>query len=189
MPRPVAPRYFRTPEAFREWLERNAASAAEIIVGFHKVHTGTASISWPQAVDEALCVGWIDGVRHRIDDHRYKIRFTPRKSSSIWSAVNIERVPVLAGQGRMRAAGLAAFAQRKEHKSRTYAYEQPAVAELTPGELRTFKRNTAAWNYFGRQAPSYKKRMLWRIVSAKLQKTRDRRLKMLIDSSAGGKRL
>jgi uncharacterized protein YdeI (YjbR/CyaY-like superfamily) len=183
---PAAPIYFSTPEAFREWLNRNAASAAEIIVGFHKVHTRVACISWPQAVDEALCVGWVDGVRHRIDEHRYKIRFTPRKAVSIWSAVNIKRVRLLGAQGRMRPAGIDAFARRKEIKSRIYSYEQPKAADLTPRELKAFKKNKAAWTFFESQAPSYKKRLLWRIVSAKQQATRDRRLRLLIDSSAKG---
>src|SRR5215467_6915161 len=115
------PTYFSSAAAFRRWLDGNATSAHELIVGFKKRHTGNPGLSWPEAVDEALCVGWVDGVRRRIDGERYQIRFTPRRRGSTWSAVNIARVAVLRQEGRMKPAGLAAFAHRAERKSRTYS--------------------------------------------------------------------
>jgi uncharacterized protein YdeI (YjbR/CyaY-like superfamily) len=185
----VKPTYFATPEMLRAWLHSNADSRAELVVGFYKRDSGMASITWPQAVDEALCVGWVDGVRHRIDERRYKIRFTPRKPTSIWSAINIERVRVLSAQGRMQPAGLAAFARRVEKKSRIYSYEQTGLAELSAQEQRAFKRNRAAWAFFEAQPPGYRKQMLWRIASAKQPATRERRLAALIGASAKGMRL
>lgn len=185
----MKPKYFATPEILRAWLHSNAASSAELVVGFYKRDSGKASITWPQAVDEALCVGWVDGVRHRIDERRYKIRFTPRKSTSIWSAINIERVRVLGEAGRMQPAGLAAFARRVEKKSRIYSYEQSGLAELTPQQQKAFKRNKVAWAFFQAQPPGYRKLLLWRIVSAKQPATRERRLAALIAASAKGTRL
>ena len=116
--------FFATPQAFRQWLERHAASAPELLVGFHKVGSGRPSMGWSESVDEALCFGWIDGIRRRLDEHTYSIRFTPRKPSSIWSAVNIAKVEQLQAAGRMTPAGLAAFAHRKAHKSAIYSHEQ-----------------------------------------------------------------
>jgi uncharacterized protein YdeI (YjbR/CyaY-like superfamily) len=185
----MKPTYFGTPESLRAWLHANSASSAELIVGFYKRHSGTASITWPQAVDEALCVGWVDGVRHRLDERRYKIRFTPRKSSSVWSAINIERVRVLGAEGRMQPAGLEAFARRIEKKSRIYSYEQSGLAALTEQEQKAFKRNRVAWAFFDAQPVGYKKKMLWRIVSAKQATTRERRLAALLEASAQGTRL
>jgi len=185
----MKPKYFATAQSLRAWLHANAAASAELIVGFYKRDSGTASITWPQAVDEALCVGWVDGVRHRIDERRYKIRFTPRKPSSIWSAINIERVRVLGAEGRMQPAGLAAFGRRIEKNSRIYSYEQPGLAALTAQEQATFKRNKAAWAFFDAQPLGYKKRMLWRIVSAKQPPTRERRFAALLEASAQGTRL
>jgi uncharacterized protein YdeI (YjbR/CyaY-like superfamily) len=124
MAAPPAPTHFTSPKALRDWFRANAHLMAELRVGFHKLGSGRPGITWPQSVDEALCVGWVDGVRHRIDEHRYQIRFTPRKLTSVWSAVNIERVRVLSEEGRMQPAGLAAFARRLEKKSRIYSYEQ-----------------------------------------------------------------
>jgi uncharacterized protein YdeI (YjbR/CyaY-like superfamily) len=183
------PMFFASPDLFRAWLKRNAGKAAELIVGFHKVGCGTPSMTWPQSVDEALCVGWIDGVRKRIDEKRYQIRFTPRKPGSTWSAINIERVAVLTAEGRMQAAGLAAFAHRSEARSRTYAYEQPDVAALGPAEEKAFRRNTSAWAFFEAQSPSYRHRLIWRVVSAKQATTRQRRLQKLIEASQNGERL
>ena len=185
----AGPVFFATPEAFRAWLARHALTAAELVVGFHKVGSGRPSMSWPESVDEALCVGWVDGVRKRIDDHAYQIRFTPRKPSSTWSAINIERVRVLGEQGRMQPAGLAAFARRLEHKSRTYAYEQGGTVALPPDAEALFRQQKAAWAFFERQPPGYRKRLVWRILSAKQQATRDKRLAALIAASAKGERL
>lgn len=185
----TAPSFFDTPAQFNTWLKHNADSATELIVGFHKVGTGTPSMTWPQSVDEALCFGWIDAVRKRIDEQRYQIRFTRRKPGSTWSAINIERVAVLMAEGRMHAAGLAAFALRSEARSRTYAYEQREMAVLTPADEKFFRRNMAAWAFFEAQPPSYRHQMIWRIVSAKQATTRQRRLQLLIDASQDGKRL
>lgn len=152
-----APKFFENPKAFRSWLETHAATTSELLVGFHKVDSGHPSMTWPESVDEALCFGWIDGVRKRIDDSAYTIRFTPRKTTSIWSAVNIAKFEVLQAEGQMTPAGAAAFAHRKDQKSVVYAYEQPATAQLSPEELHTFQLEKEAWAYFERCPPSYKK--------------------------------
>jgi uncharacterized protein YdeI (YjbR/CyaY-like superfamily) len=145
-------------------------------------------MSWPESVDEALCVGWIDGVRKRIDDVSYQIRFTPRKPGSIWSAINIAKVEALSAAGRMRPAGLAAFALRSEARSVIYAYEQAQTATLTAAEERLFKRDKAAWAYWQSTPPGYQKQMLHRITTAKKAETRAARLKKLMDLSAQGQR-
>jgi uncharacterized protein YdeI (YjbR/CyaY-like superfamily) len=189
MPARPAPTYFTSPKALRDWFRANARSTAELRVGFYKLGSGRPSITWPQAVDEALCVGWVDGVRHRIDERRYQIRFTPRKPASIWSAVNIERVRVLSEDGRMQAAGLAAFARRVERKSRIYSYEQAAASALSPKQLKVFKSSKSAWAFFEAQPPSYRQKVLWRIVSAKQQSTREKRFAALVAASAKSLRL
>jgi uncharacterized protein YdeI (YjbR/CyaY-like superfamily) len=192
MKTPVAdmlPAFFANPAQFRAWLSEHATTATELMVGFMKRDTGMPSITWPEAVDEALCVGWIDGVRYRIDDSRYKIRFTPRKASSIWSAVNIERMTVLTAEGRVQPAGLAAFARRSETKSRTYAYEQAETAELSSSEQQLFDTHGGARAFFDAQPAGYRKKLLWWIASAKQQSTREKRLRALIAASEAGQRL
>ena len=181
--------FFSTPADFRAWLQRHSAEVTELIVGFYKKGCGKPSITWQESVDEALCVGWIDGVRKRIDDTAYQIRFTPRKPTSTWSAINIARVADLASQGRMLPAGLAAFARRSEAKSRTYAYEQAAQVALPRGDEARFRKNKVAWAYFQAQPLGYRKLVIWRIVSAKLEATRQRRLLQLIEASQNGARL
>jgi uncharacterized protein YdeI (YjbR/CyaY-like superfamily) len=183
------PRFFATAAAFRGWLDANAASATALLVGFHKVGSGRACMSWPESVDEALCHGWIDGVRKRIDDDSYSIRFTPRRAGSIWSAVNIAKVEQLRAQGRMTAAGERAFAGRREARSGVYAYEQAGTATLAPEELRAFRRRKAAWTYFASTPPSYRKVVLHWITSAKRAETRASRLARLIEACAAGERL
>jgi uncharacterized protein YdeI (YjbR/CyaY-like superfamily) len=183
------PVFFQDATAFRTWLEQHAASATELIVGYHKVATGLPSMSWSESVDEALCFGWIDGVRRRIDDQSYQIRFTPRRPTSIWSAVNIAKVEALNAQGRMKPAGLAAFAQRREDKSRVYSHEQAAAAELTPAETRAFKRNKPAWNHFQAAAPSDRKAVVHWVTSAKQATTRERRFAQLLATCIAGERL
>jgi uncharacterized protein YdeI (YjbR/CyaY-like superfamily) len=180
------PTFFATAIAFRAWLAAHSGSAKELIVGFYKVGAGRASMSWPESVDEALCVGWIDGVRKRIDDVAYQIRFTPRKVGSIWSTVNIARVAALTAEGRMQPAGLAAFARRVEAKSAVYAYEQAHSAQLTTAETQVFKANKAAWAYFEQTPAGYRKTMLHWVCSAKQPATRARRLAQWIDSCAAG---
>ena len=160
-----------------------------MLVGFYKRDAGKPSITWPESVDEALCVGWIDGVRKRIDEHTYQIRFTPRRKGSIWSTVNIARVEALTAEGRMTPAGLAAFELRTAAKSNVYAYEQATAKELTAAELAAFRRRRKAWTWFEAVAPSYRKVMLHWVTSAKQGATRERRLAKLMDSCAAGERL
>ena len=182
------PSFFKTPADFRKWLTKNHTTATELWVGFYKKDSGKPSITWPESVDEALCHGWIDGVRKSVDETSYKIRFTPRRPRSIWSAVNIKRVSVLTKEGRMQPAGDKAFAARKESKSGIYAYEQrqPELPEIYVKELR---KNKAAAKFFESQPPSYRKLTSWWIVSAKQEETRLKRLAKLIEASAQQRRL
>jgi uncharacterized protein YdeI (YjbR/CyaY-like superfamily) len=157
-----------------------------LIVGLYKKSSGKPSITWPQAVDEALCFGWIDGVRRTIDDERYEIRFTPRKAGSNWSAVNIQRAKQLVRLGRMQPAGLRAFARRDEAAARS-SYEQRSAPALGDGEEREFRRNEHAWTFFQKQPPSYRRLAVFWVVSAKREETRRSRLATLIDDSAHGR--
>ena len=183
------PHFFATPAEFRKWLEKHHTTASELWVGFYKKGSGKPSITWPESVDEALCAGWIDGVRKSIDDESYKIRFTPRKASSNWSAVNIKRIQELIDQGRVLPAGREAFAKRKEEKSGIYAYEQRKSAELDPAALEQFQAHKAAWEFFQAQPPGYRKLIIWWVVSAKKEETRQKRLATLIKASAAGWRV
>jgi uncharacterized protein YdeI (YjbR/CyaY-like superfamily) len=184
-----APNFFPNAQAFRKWLESNASTAAELIVGYYKVATGKPSMSWSESVDEALCFGWIDGVRRRLNDEAYQIRFTPRRPNSIWSTVNIAKVEKLQTEGRMRPSGLVAFEKRTLAKSEVYAYEQEAPDELSPAELREFKRNKFAWQFFENSPPSHKKVVLHWVCGAKQQETRQRRFSKLLEACAAGQRL
>jgi uncharacterized protein YdeI (YjbR/CyaY-like superfamily) len=188
------PRYFETPAEFRAWLQANHATAAELLVGFHKVHTHSRDrrcITWPQSVAEALCFGWIDGLRRRLDDERYTIRFTPRRKGSVWSAINIRMIATLETAGRMTPAGRAAFDARP-HKTgpqaQGYTYQR-RNATLPAPFLREFKKNKTAWAFFRAQPPGYRGLVSWWVTSAKQEATRQRRLARLIETSAGGKRL
>jgi uncharacterized protein YdeI (YjbR/CyaY-like superfamily) len=183
------PRFFPTPADFRAWLEAHHATAPELSVGFHKKGSGKPSITWPEAVDEALCCGWIDGVRNRIDDDSYRIRFTPRNSKSNWSAINVARVAELTEQGRMRAAGLRAFANRVAAKTGIYAYEQRKQAALDAAAAAQFRANLSAWKFFEAQPAGYRQRMIWWVASAKREETKKKRLATLIEASASGRRL
>jgi uncharacterized protein YdeI (YjbR/CyaY-like superfamily) len=182
------PKFFKTPAAFRKWLAANHARSKELWVGFYKKNSGKPSITWPESVDEALCFGWIDGIRKRIDEDSYVIRFTPRKTSSVWSTVNIRNAEKLIKEKRMQPAGLKAFAARKEYRSGIYSYEQRSP-ELEEKYARRLKRNKAAWKFFQAQPPSYRKMMNWFIVSAKQEETRLKRLDKLIEASARQQRL
>jgi uncharacterized protein YdeI (YjbR/CyaY-like superfamily) len=184
----VDPRFFATPAELRAWFEANHETAAELLVGYHKVGSGHASITWPQSVDEALCVGWIDGIRRRIDDASYSIRFTPRRTRSTWSAVNIARVAELTAAGRMLPAGLRAFEARTDARSAIYSYEQ-ASSTFTPDERATFGANATAWLWFIAQAPSYQRTATHWVISPKRAETRARRLDTLIADSAAGRRI
>jgi uncharacterized protein YdeI (YjbR/CyaY-like superfamily) len=180
--------YFPSPAALRAWFRANHAKAEELWVGYHKKGSGRPSVTWPESVDEALCVGWIDGIRKTIDADRYTIRFTPRRNGSIWSAVNIRRVKALSDEKRMRAAGLKAYAARLENRSGIYAYEQrrDELEEPYAGRMKTHR---AAWEFFTAQPPGYRKVIGWWIVSAKREETRLQRLQKLIEMSEKGKRL
>ena len=184
----MKPTFFATPAHFRRWLERNHDKADELLVGFWKKDSGKTSITWPESVDEALSFGWIDGVRRRIDDQSYSIRFTPRRRGSIWSAVNIKRAAELAALGRMAPAGLRAFEARDEKKSAIYSYEN-RPRELDPADEKHFRANKKAWEYWSAQPPSYRRVAIYWIMGAKKDETRARRLALLIDDSAHGRRL
>jgi uncharacterized protein YdeI (YjbR/CyaY-like superfamily) len=181
--------FFPTPEALRAWFAAHHATAEQVWVGYHKTGTGRASITWAESVDEALCVGWIDAVRKRLDEHTYAIRFTRRKPTSTWSAVNVRRVAELTAGGRMQPAGLAAFARRSEERSGTYAYEQREEPQLGPDERAVFAADPVAWEYFSGQAPWYRRTATWWVVSAKRPATRARRLAQLVADSHDGRRL
>jgi uncharacterized protein YdeI (YjbR/CyaY-like superfamily) len=180
--------FFKSSSDFRKWLESNHASARELWVGFHKRSSTKTSITWPESVDQALCFGWIDGVRKSIDENSYKIRFSPRKPTSVWSNVNIERVLDLTKQDLMRPAGLAAFERRRENRSGIYSYEQrtDAIPEPYAQKLRA---NSAAWDFLQAQIPSYRKAVAWWVVSAKKEQTRQKRLDQLIEESAHGRKI
>jgi len=181
-------KFFKTPAEFRKWLEKHHETARELWVGYYKKDSGKRSITWPESVDEALCFGWIDGIRKSIDGESYMTRFTPRRARSIWSAVNIKRVEELAREGRMRPAGERAFAARTENRSGIYAYEQrqPELVEPYGEKLRG---NRAASKFFEAQAASYRKAASWWVLSAKREETRLRRLETLIEDSAAGRTL
>jgi uncharacterized protein YdeI (YjbR/CyaY-like superfamily) len=182
MDKPNKPAFFPTQSRFRKWLEKNHDKSKELLVGFYKVNSGKQSITWSESVDGALCFGWIDGFRKSIDKESYYIRFTPRKSTSIWSAINIKKVEALTQKGLMYPAGIEAFAKRKENKSRIYSYEkEPEI--LSNGFLKKFKANKKAWNYFQSMAPSYQKTAIHWVMNAKQEITKTKRLDELINDS------
>jgi uncharacterized protein YdeI (YjbR/CyaY-like superfamily) len=180
--------FFRSGADFRRWLEEHSASSTELWVGYFKAGSGKASVTWPESVDHALCYGWIDGVRKRIDAGRYTIRFTPRKPTSTWSAVNIKRVEILMEQGLMRSPGLAAYRKRRENRSGIYSYER-RPSQLPPPYYSILENNAAALEFFSAQPASYRRAGIWWVVSAKKEETRMRRLKQLIADSSTGKRI
>jgi uncharacterized protein YdeI (YjbR/CyaY-like superfamily) len=183
----MKPTFFATPARFRAWLEKHHARATELLVGFYKKGSGRPSITWPEAVDEALCFGWIDGVRRSLDADSYTIRFTPRRAGSTWSAVNVRRVAALTAEGIMRPAGLRAFEARAPEKTGIYSYEQRHTAALASEHLRQFQANAPAWAYFQAQPAWYRQAAIWWVVSAKKEETRLRRLAQLIADSAAGR--
>ena len=179
--------FFAAPAGFRAWLKENHETVDEQWVGFYKVGTGRPSITWQESVDEALCFGWIDGLRKKVDEAAYKIRFTPRRPGSKWSTKNIASVESLIAAGRMRPSGLRAFEKRREDKSGTYSYEQRRDAELGAEYERRFRETPAAWEFFQRQAPWYQRTAAFWVISAKKEETRLRRLDTLISDSAAGR--
>lgn len=185
----MKPTFFAAPAAFRAWLEEHHARTSELLVGFYKKGSGKPSITWPESVDVALCFGWIDGVRKTIDETRYTIRFTPRRPTSIWSAVNIKRAHELTKLGLMHPAGLEAFERRDEKKSAIYAYEQRSTATLGDAFEKQFRANTNAWAFFQSQAPWYRRTATYWVSSAKKEETRLKRLATLIEDSAHQRRI
>jgi uncharacterized protein YdeI (YjbR/CyaY-like superfamily) len=179
----VSATYFAKPEEFRAWLEANHQREDEMWVGFYRKATGEPGMTWPESVDEALCFGWIDGLRRSVDERRYRIRFTQRRPKSNWSAVNIERANALIEEGRMRPAGLAAFEARDEARSRVYAYEREKAAFPAGFESR-FRADSRAWSYWKAQPPHYRRTVTHWVVSAKREATRERRLERLITDCA-----
>jgi uncharacterized protein YdeI (YjbR/CyaY-like superfamily) len=180
--------YFESALAFRQWLEEHHASAAELLVGYHKRHTGRLTLTWPESVDEALCFGWIDGIRRSVDAERYTIRFTPRRRHSVWSLINVGRVAALIEEGRMRPAGVRAFEHRRADRTGVASFERP-LQVLAPAEIRQFKQNKPAWAFWESQPPGYRKTATHWVVSAKRPETRATRLGVLIDDSGAGQRI
>ena len=185
----MEPTFFATPQAFRAWLQNHAATETELLVGLYKVGSGRPSMTWPESVDVALCFGWIDAVRKRIDDSAYQIRFTSRKPTSVWSAININKYQQLLAQGLVTPAGAQAWAHRTAVKSVIYAYEQPQMAALSAAEVKRFKAQRAAWQFFEDSPPGYRKTLLHWVTTAKKPETRAARLDKLVLACAAGLRL
>jgi uncharacterized protein YdeI (YjbR/CyaY-like superfamily) len=186
----VKPTFFATPADFRKWLEKHHDTAPELLVGFYKKGSGKPSITWPESVDEALCFGWIDGVRRTIDEASYSIRFTPRRARSNWSAVNLKRVEELKKLGRMRPAGLRAYEARDPARRAVYSYERqdrPREVSLSPAYEAKFRSNKKAWAFFQEQAPYYRRAVSRWVMTAKKEETQLKRLATLIDDSARGR--
>ena len=182
-------RYFKTQAEFRAWLIENHATATELGVVLHRKASGEPSMTWSEAVDQALCFGWIDSVARKLDDLRRVQRFTPRKPKSNWSAVNIKKVEQLTAQGLMTPAGLAAFARREKARLAVYSYENRHLASLDPEREAQFRGDPGAWEFFRRQPPSYRQTSIYWVMNAKREETRSSRLARLIGVSAEGRRL
>ena len=183
------PIFFGSPEEFRAWLEEHHATATELLVGFHKKSTGRPTMTWTESVREALCFGWIDGIRRSLGDESYTIRFTPRKLRSNWSSLNVRHVEELIREGRMTPAGLAAYEARTPGRTGVYAFEQRHAARLEPDQEERFRADPKAWEFFQAQPASYRQTAIYWVVSAKREETRARRLATLISDSAAGRRL
>jgi uncharacterized protein YdeI (YjbR/CyaY-like superfamily) len=182
----MEPIFFESPAAWRAWLEEHHDSESEVLVGYYKKHTGKQGMTWSQAVDEALCFGWIDGVVGRIDDERHQQRFTPRKARSTWSAVNIRKFEALSAEGRMTDAGRRAHEARTEENSRIYAFEQENVELPAEYEAR-LRSNAEAWAYWESRPKGYRRIATWWVVSAKREETRERRIATLVEDCAAGR--
>ena len=180
-------RFFKTETAFRRWLEANHDRESELWVGYYKKASGKGGLTYREAVDQALCFGWIDGLTKSIDDDTYRQRFTPRKKNSTWSAVNIRRVGELKELGLMQPAGLRAFEERDPTKTGLYSFENSP--EFEKSQEKTFRANKEAWDFFQAQPPGYKRSATWWVVSAKREETKQRRLAQLIEDSAAGRRI
>lgn len=183
-----SPIYFANTSEFRKWLEKNHRTEKEVLVGYYKVHTKKPAMTWSESVDEAICFGWIDGIRKPVDEESYTIRFTPRNPKSNWSAINIRKVEEMTRQGKMTPSGMAAYEKRSENRSVVYSYENRP--EKLSEDLKTrFRENQAAWDFFREQAPSYQKVMIFWVMSAKQEKTCHSRLSRLIAASEAGERV
>ena len=183
----MEPKFFKTAEDFRKWLLKNHDKFDELFIGFHRKGSGKKSITYPEAVDEALCFGWIDGVRRRLDDTSYIQRFTPRRPKSIWSLVNIRHVERLKNEGRMHAAGLAEFEKRDPKRTGVYSFENKPV-ELSEAYKKLFQANKKAWEFWQKQPPFFTKTAAFWVMSAKKEETRLNRLRQLIENAANGQR-
>lgn len=184
----MKPTHFKSPDAFRAWLETNHARASELWVGIYKKDSGKGGLTYAEALDEALCFGWIDGIRKRVDELSFSQRFTPRTPASVWSLINVGNVKRLTKAGRMKPAGLKAFAARSAAKTGVYSFEN-RPKELSPEMQREFKSDKAAWEFFQKQPPGYRRLAIFRVMSAKRNETRQRRLARLIADSRSGRRL
>ncbi len=184
----MKPTFFQSAADFRKWLASNHDKFHELWVGFYKKNSGKVGIAYLEAVDEALCFGWIDGIKKSVDEISYTNRFTPRKAKSFWSAVNIRRVGELQQLGRMAAPGLKAFARRDDQKAKQYSYER-STCELGNAHEKTFRRNSNAWRFFQVQPPGYRRTATSWVISAKREETREERLAKLIETSQRGRRL
>jgi len=183
----MKPVFFKNPAELHEWFRQNHETKQEVWVGLYKKGSGKPSVTWPEVVDEALCWGWIDGVRQGIDAESYMNRVTPRKPRSNWSLKNINRVKELVAEGRMQSAGLAAFEARTGDRSGVYSYEQRKTAKLEAAQEKQFRANKKAWEYWQAQPPSYRKACAWWVISAQREATRQSRLERLIEDSANGR--
>lgn len=187
--RNIKPLFFAAPKEFRAWLEGHHETSPELLVGFYKKSAGKPSITWPESVREALCFGWIDGVRRMVDENSYSIRFTPRRVRSIWSAINIKLAKELTASGLMQPAGLRAFENRQDDKSAVYAYEQRKTAAFNAALGKTFRKNVKAWKFFQSQPPWYRRTATYWVTSAKKDETRQKRLANLMKCSDEGRRI
>jgi uncharacterized protein YdeI (YjbR/CyaY-like superfamily) len=182
------PVFFASPQEFRRWLEKHHAKETELWVGYHKTKTGKPSLTWPQSVDQALCYGWIDGLRKSLGEDAYMIRFSPRRAKSIWSAVNTKRAKELIAEGLMKPAGLEAFEAKDEKLTNKYSFERENAA-FDPEHEKLFRKNKSAWKWFSEQPPGYRKLATFWVSDAKRPETRARRLAELIDDCAAGRRI
>jgi uncharacterized protein YdeI (YjbR/CyaY-like superfamily) len=185
----MKPRFFKTAAAFRAWLHKNHAKETELWIGYYKKGSGKGGMSYQEAVDEALCYGWIDGVVNSIDQDSYRQRWTPRKEKSYWSAVNLKKVERLQAEGRMHASGMAALSRKPDDSGTRYAFEK-RPEKFPPAMVKQFKAMSAAgWKFFAAQPPGYQRLMIHWVTSAKQEATREKRLAQLVEKSAGGKRI
>lgn len=184
----MKPIFFKSALDFRKWLSKNFKTEDELWVGFYKVATGKPSLTWSESVNQALCYGWIDGLRKSIDSERYMIRFTPRRPGSIWSRVNLKKMDDLISKGLMTEHGMQVYQNRKPDKKDLYSFEQVEIKFPVEFE-KTFRSNRKAWNYFKLQNSSYRKAATWWVISAKQENTRLKRLQMLIEDSEDGRYL